>query len=117
MSRRVLILQPPDARLGESLTDALHRHAPTLSADLTDAAQETISHLVGSGYDAAVCWAEKPEELEVVVRLRQAVPQMPIVLVSSQNDEAFRTLARERGASAVVPNARNLSLLVGLIEQ
>jgi DNA-binding response OmpR family regulator len=117
MSRRVLILQPPDARLGESLPDAFRRHAPTVSADLIDAAQEAIARLGSSRYDAAVCWAEKPEELELVVRMREAVPQLPIVLVSSENDERFRTLARERGVSAVVPNARNLSLLVVLIEQ
>ena len=115
--RRVLIVHPPDVRLGESLPDALRLHAPKLAAHLVVAAQEAIAHLQNNGYDAAVCWAEKPEELELVLRLREARPQIPIVLVSSENDERFRTLAREHGASAVVPNARNLPLLAGLIEQ
>src|SRR6188474_2243672 len=117
VSRRVLVVKPPDAGLGESLPDAFRRHAPTLSAELIDGAGEGIERLTGSGYEAAVCWAEKPEELELVGRLRDARPQIPVLLVCSDNDERFRTLAREHGATMVVPNLRNVPVLVGLIEQ
>lgn len=115
--RRILVVKPPDAGLGESLPDAFRRHAPTLSAELIDAAGGAIERLAGSDYEAAICWAEKPEELKLVVRLRDARPQLPIVLVCSGSDEGFRTLAREQGATSIVPNARTLPVLVGLIEQ
>jgi DNA-binding response OmpR family regulator len=117
VSRRVLVVKPQDPRLGESLPDAFHRHAPGLAAELTDSATLALDRPDTGAYDAVVCWAERREELELLPRLRAARPQLPILVVSSENDEGFRSLAHEKGATALVPNARNLPTLVGLIEQ
>ena len=113
----MLVLPPRDRALLDSLPEGFRHHAPEIVAEFAEVAAEAVDRLRGSGYDAVVCWAENPDELEMVVRLRATRPDLPIVLVSSGIDERFRSLALEKGATAVVPSARSLSTLVGLIEQ
>lgn len=115
--RRLLVVSPRDPALEASLREAFQRQAPSFSIEMTDSAAGTLDRLGESGYDAVVCWAERPDELDLVVRLRKSSPQIPIVLVSSSNEPGFRDRAFEKGASALLPDARNLATLVGLIEQ
>jgi DNA-binding response OmpR family regulator len=117
MSRRLLVLGSPGHALGVPLPDAFLQHAPSLTADHADPGTETLDGLAARGYDAVVCWAERPEELELVVRIRRSSPQTPIVLLTSLTTPEFRALALERGANSVLPAVKNLPALVGLIEQ
>ena len=117
MSRRLLVLGSPGQALSVPLPEAFLQHAPSVSADHADPVAETLEGLAARGYDAVVCWAERPEELELVVRIRRSSPQTPIVLLTSENTPEFRALALERGATSVLPAVRNIPALVGLIEQ
>lgn len=117
MPRCVLIVGPRDQALGEALSQAFQQHAPSLSTELTDLAAEQLDRLGESGYDAVVCWAERSDELDLVVRLRKSSPNLPIMLVSSETNARFRDEALEKGATTVLPDARSLPTLVDLIEQ
>ncbi len=116
MSRHLLVLSQPGYSLSVPLPDAFRKYAPTLTADEAEPTNETLEHLADRGYDAVLCWAEHAEELDLVVRIRQTNPKLPIMLLSS-GDEGFRSLALQKGASAVLPPSKNLPNLVSLIEQ
>lgn len=115
MRRRVLVLAPAGRAAG--LPEAFRHHAPELAAELADTADALVEKAGESGYDAVVCWAEGAEQLDLVVRLRKSNPATTIVVVSPDTDASFRTLALEKGGSSLLPDARNLPTLVGLIEQ
>lgn len=88
-----------------------------IEADLSDAVDALIGNVSERGYDAVVCWADEPDRLDLVVRIHKSSPKTPIILVSPNTDAGFKSLALEKGASALLPDARNLPTLVGLIEQ
>lgn len=115
MPRRILVVAPKGQE--SELPEAFQRHAPELRAELTAAADDLVEKASKSGYDAVVCWADGAEQLDLVVRIRKSNPETPIVVVSPDTNAAFRTLALEKGASSLLPDARNLSTLVSLIEQ
>lgn len=115
MTRRILVVAPEGQ--ASQLPEAFRRHAPELLTELTATADALIEKASKSGYDAVVCWADGLEQLDLVVRIRKSNPETPIVVISPETDAAFRTLALEKGASSLLPDARNLSTLVALIEQ
>jgi CheY-like chemotaxis protein len=117
MNRHVLVLGSSGPTLSVPLPDAFRQYAPSLTATQADGGPETVESLAKQGYDAVICWAERPEELELVVRIRKRSPQTPIVLLSSVNTPEFRALALERGATSVLPAVKSIPTLVDLIEQ
>jgi signal transduction histidine kinase/CheY-like chemotaxis protein/GAF domain-containing protein len=68
-------------------------------AEATRAVQEALTRVAEKGYDAIVCWAESQDELAAVIRLRKARPDVPIVVLTSQEDPSFDALARQAGAT------------------
>jgi len=117
VTRQVLVVKPTDSRLSASLSEAFQKLSPKIAAEMTDAASGAMERLTQSGYDAVVLWAERPDELEIVVRVRQFQPKIPILLISGDTSKEFSSLALEKGASAILPNSRTLPNLVGLVEQ
>jgi len=117
LSRRVLIAQPPDLGFGKSLSEAFPIHAKTLAVEIADAISNLVDRVRESGCDAVVCWAERAEEMELVVRIRASRPDLPILMVTPDNDEGFQRRAIQNGVTSFIPRNRKLSLFVGLIEQ
>ena len=117
MTPRVLIVQPPHAGLGESLPDAFHAHATALAVEFADAASNLTELVRERGYDAVVCWAERAEELELIVRIRSSSPDLPILMVAPDQDDALQTRAIESGVTTVLRQGRALPAFVSLIEQ
>jgi CheY-like chemotaxis protein len=119
MSRQLLILTHPDHALSIPLHEAFRKFAPSLQADQADPATPAgLEKLAANGYEAVVCWAERPDELDLLVRIRKTRPTLPIVLLSSAvHTPEFRTLALEKGATALLQATSNIPMLVGLIEQ
>src|SRR6185295_8533815 len=117
MSRRVLVVQPPDPGLGEPLSEAFRLHAKTLVVEIADATSNLVDRIRDSGCDAVVCWAERAEEMELVVRIRASRPKLPILMVTPNTDETFQAQAIQGGVTTFIPPNRTLPLFVGLIEQ
>jgi DNA-binding response OmpR family regulator len=117
VNRRVLIVQPPDAALGKSLPDAFHAHASDLAVEFADSASDLSDLVRGRGYDAVVCWAERAEELDLVVRIRASSPDLPILMVTPDQDAALQVKALASGACTLLRQGRALPAFVSLIEQ
>jgi len=117
VTRRLLVLTHPNYALGIPLPQAIENLAPTMKAEEADPTPLTIEKLAKSGYDAVVCWADREEELEIVVRIRKHKPKIPIMLVTTDNQLAFRAAAFEKGATSLLPATRNVASLVNLLEQ
>lgn len=113
MNRRILVIAPPGRENPRSLSEAFRLHAPALAVDLAGTEEAPVE----GGYDAVVCWAEGPQGLDQVVRIRGTDPGTPILLVSPETGGTFRDLALAKGATSLLPDARSLPALVGLIEQ
>lgn len=117
MNRRVLIVTPQDAGLGKSLPEAFQTHASALAVEFADAAADLADFVRDRGYDAVVCWAERAEELELVVRIRATSPDLPILTVTPDQDDVLQAKAIENGATTVLRQGRALPAFVSLIEQ
>jgi CheY-like chemotaxis protein len=64
--------------------------------------QEALTRVSERGFDVVVCWAEQPDELAAVIRIRKASPDLPIVLLTRQNDSTFLDLGLQAGATRVL---------------
>jgi DNA-binding response OmpR family regulator len=117
MNPRVLIVQPPGPGLGKSLPAAFQTHASELAVEFADAASNLAELVRERGFDAVVCWAERAEELDLVVRIRASSPDLPILTVTPDQDDELQAKAMESGATTVLLQGRALPAFVSLIEQ
>ncbi len=117
MNRRcILVIVPPDPDAAPEIADAFRKNAPSLLTDMAAPDDAPLGTLQEGRYKAVVCWADTPEDLAVVERIRRAGPATPILLVSSVEDEKFRQRAMAAGASSLLPGAAGAATLAGLIE-
>jgi len=103
--------------VAKPLLAALQSRASGLTLDVAEAVEELTDALARTGYDAAVCWADHPEDLEILVRIRKTAPRLPILLLSFTKDPSFKRLAIEKGASNLLPANRDAELLLDTVEQ
>jgi signal transduction histidine kinase/CheY-like chemotaxis protein len=80
-----------------------------LKAEVTTQIQEAVERVSARGYDAVVCWAEREEELAGIIRIRKAQPELPILLLTSQENPGFGDLAYRMGATQVTGKDEDLS--------
>jgi len=117
VSRRILVIVPPHPDAAPVLADAFRKGAPFLDADLSSADDAPLGALQDRRYEAVVCWAERPEELAVVARVRASSPATRIFLVMSHASDGFSDLAVQAGASAILANTDSPARLVRQIER
>src|SRR5438132_731762 len=80
----VLLVGSSDRRPAE-LTSMIERDSKNrIGAEATTAVQQALALLSEKGYDAVVCWVEREDELAGVIRIRKANPQLPILVMTSQ---------------------------------
>lgn len=102
---RILLLQCPPAP-AEDLPDTLQRLVPEITTDICSHVAQALDRL--DGCQAVVCWADARDELAAVVRVRNASPTVPILLVSERNqDEEFSSLAVKLGANSVLHDPKD----------
>lgn len=98
-SYRLLILGKRGAQL-ESLPGLVTRQTPDeIRAEATSAISDALNKLSRGGYNVAICWADRDDELAAVIRIRRVRPDLPIMVLTSRNDSDFADLAREAGAT------------------
>jgi CheY-like chemotaxis protein len=90
------------------LPSILERSRNTVTAEIVAAVQPALDRLAEKGWDVVVCWAEREDELEAVVRIRKATPGTPILLLTSRKDPEFADLARRMGSTQVAPDHSDL---------
>jgi len=113
-----LVIVPPHPDAAPALSAAFRRTAPLLDTDFSSAGDAPLGALQEGRYDAVVCWANRPEDLAVVARIRRTSSTTRLLLVSSSAaNDGFRTLALEIGASSILPDSNSLVKLVGQIER
>jgi CheY-like chemotaxis protein len=106
---RVLLVGDRD-HSPRALSDRLERDSDHgLATEVVALIGEALERVSAKGYDAAVCWAERQDELAAVIRLRKASASLPIVLLTSQADPAFGELAHQMGATCVFGGGPELS--------
>jgi CheY-like chemotaxis protein len=109
--RRVLLVGGKDRLPGE-LPDLIENKSNhDLRAEVAGAAQETLSRISKKAFDAVICWAEREDELSLLIRIRKARPKLPILLLTSQDAPAFQDLAFSMGATRIERNDRDLAAL------
>jgi DNA-binding NarL/FixJ family response regulator len=74
-----------------------------LSAETIPSLKEALDRLSESGYSAVICWAEQQDELAALIRIRKANPGLPIMLFTPERDPGFQSLARQMGATRILP--------------
>lgn len=100
---RVLLLGTKD-QIPQDLPDLLHRDSGReMVAEVTEAVPTALARLGEQGYDAAVCWADRSDELAGVIRIRQAHPSLPILVLTDQESPGFEDLARRAGSNRTRP--------------
>jgi len=122
MVLRILVAgSPPEERLSlaESLQVCL-TEAVVKTASLPTAPPDTK---LSDFFDAAVCWADSPSQLEAVADLHKRESELPILLVGRDERPEFRTQALSTGIDSYIPLsrgaqaiARNLRLVLDLRE-
>lgn len=99
-------------RCPAELTSMIERDSKNrIGAEATFAVQKALTLLSEKGYDVVVCWVEGEHELAGVIRIRKANPQLPILVMTSQEAPDFHDLARRMGATKVSRCERDLSVV------
>jgi len=110
--QRVLLVGQKD-RIPAELPQVLEETSGSeVIAEATSAVNEALLRVAKQGYDIVVCWAESANELATVIRIRKTRPDLPILVLHSQEDPQFDTLARDAGATRTAvqdPEAGRLS--------
>lgn len=76
-------------------------------AEVTSTVSRALSMLQSGGYDAAVLWIERDDELSAVLRIRNVQPDLPIVVLSPRMDGSFTDLAQRAGATRTACSSRH----------
>lgn len=100
MNRYRVLLYGSREILPDDLPPRLHQDSgQELVAEAVTAVTEALSRLGEKGYDAAVCWADRTDELAAVIRIRKANPDLPILVMTSQDHAGFEDLSAQAGAT------------------
>jgi len=112
MTDHLVLLVGTQDRLPAELPSVIGRESENrIGAEVTTAVQEALTRLSERGYDAAVCWVEREDELAGVVRIRKTNPQLPILVFTTQESPEFHQLARQMGATKVSRDHRDPAVL------
>ena len=105
MARRVLIVDD-HARFRQTARRALERDGWTIAGEAADGA-EALSAAHALALDVVLLDVGLPDMsgLEVARRLREELPELAVVIVSTQGSSDFRDLAVAHGARAFLPKA------------
>jgi DNA-binding response OmpR family regulator len=109
---RVLLLGDRD-RLPRNLADRIYDDSEReMAAEAVEAVHTALARLSRQGYDAAVCWADRTDELAGVIRIRKANPDLPILVLTSPTEDAgFDDLSSRAGANRTAHVARDPGIL------
>lgn len=96
---RVLLVGTKDCP-PSNLPAVLHRDSnQEMVAEAVTAVSDALTRLGEKGYDAAVCWADRTDELAGVIRIRKANPELPIMVLTGREEPGFEHLSRRAGAT------------------
>jgi CheY-like chemotaxis protein len=116
MPRRKLLLVGTDEYAPRDLSAVLDNDSDHgLATEVVTLIREALERISAKGFDAVVCWAEREDELAGIIRLRKSGPEVPIVVLTSQNDPEFEALARQMGATRVIGKGEGLSSVSQLL--
>lgn len=98
--------------LPENLSKLLEAqtHSDVLT-EVTSTVSKALLLLESKGYDAAVLWIERPDELSGVIRIRKVEPDLPILVLAPHLDPAFASLARQAGATRTASSSRDAGVV------
>jgi CheY-like chemotaxis protein len=108
---RVLLLGERDS-VPPALPAVLEKDSQAeIIVEAATAVTDALDLISAKGYDAAVVWTERDDELAGVIRIRKARPDLPIMVVTSRTDPAFSERAVAAGATRTAPGARDIAVL------
>jgi CheY-like chemotaxis protein len=108
MNRFRVLLLGDKARLPRDLPDLIHRESEReMVAEAVEVVSAALLRLSRQGYDAAVCWADRTDELAAVIRIRKAKPELPILVLTCTGDPGFDDLSSRAGANRTAHVARD----------
>jgi DNA-binding response OmpR family regulator len=110
MALRILVAgSPPEAlpslarSLQELLSEAIVQPAPAPASSLDRAPAES--------FDAAICRADHPDQLDIVADLQRMQGDLPILLVSQDETPDFRAQALSAGVDSFIPFSRGIEAI------
>jgi DNA-binding NarL/FixJ family response regulator len=86
-------------------------------AELSEGVEDAVRRNSRKRFDAAVCCAERQEDLAKVIRLHKANSKVPILVLSAVQDGLFQQMALQLGATAVALLLRTPSEVALTISQ
>ena len=100
---RVLVVD--DAKLDRLLAEALLNEAGSFDVESVDSAAEALRAVDRSKPDVVVTDLVMPEMdgIELVTELRDRVPGLPVILMTSRGSEEIAVRALDAGAASYVP--------------
>ena len=103
LQSRVLLMASEQSTSLSSMLESEREHG--FKIEIMAAVQEAVARIAHMGFDAVVVWAEREDELNGVLRIRKASPELPLLLVTSRRDPGFGGWARENGITSIIrPN-------------
>jgi len=118
MNRFRVLVMGPQGRLPADLESSIHEDSrKEMVAEMVASVSEALTRIGNRGYDAAVCWAERTDELAGVIRIRKNHPELPIMVLTDHETPGFADLARQAGATRIVQVARDASTVSAHILQ
>jgi CheY-like chemotaxis protein len=114
-AHRVLLVGGKDRIPTQLAAQLRDKPGHEILADVAGTAEEAVAAALHDGYDAAVCWTEREDDLAGVVPLRHACPDLPILVLSSHVDAAFASTAEKVGATRAAPAPPDSEALADVI--
>jgi two-component system response regulator len=91
----------------ERFLESVREIKPREKFDSASGAFEALKRLAECAYGAAVCVVESPDEIALVVRIKKARHDLPVVMMTSIKDPAISALGQQMGADRVLRMREN----------
>jgi CheY-like chemotaxis protein len=98
----ILAVAPEKEDFLRGVDEVLHEREIPLTFDREQSLHAALDHLSRKSFDAIVCVIERADELGLVVRLRKASPDTPLLLLADSLNSEIARWAKALGATEVL---------------
>lgn len=102
MSGSRVLLVSSNRASRDGLIEAVREIDPVKNLDIAMGAFEAVRRLAEGHHGAAVCVVDDPDDLGLVIRLKKARRDLPVVMMTSIQDPTLSAFAEQMGADLVL---------------
>jgi CheY-like chemotaxis protein len=103
-----MLLVSPNRQRRERFQAVLREIAPETEIDIASGAFQALKHAKERAHGAAVVLIDEPDEIALVIRLRKAHHDLPIIMITLDGNPEVLTLGGQMGADRVLRKRSDL---------